>query len=257
MLGAIAGDVIGSIYEWRNTHRTDFPLFTKRSHPTDDSVLTIALADSILSGKDYKKKLKEYYHHYPHAGYGGMFHTWARSTSLEPYNSWGNGSAMRVSPVGYAYTSLEEVLCRAEQSAAVTHNHPEGIKGAQAVATAIFLARSGKSKDEIRDHIEKRFGYNLGESVEEIRAYYQFDVSCQGSVPQAIIAFLDSTDFEDAIRKAVSLGGDSDTIACITGGIAQAYYRGVPEPIKKKVLDMLDTRQTRVVEEFTTRFDCG
>ena len=256
MLGAIAGDIIGSVYEWRNTRRTDFPLFSKHSHPTDDSVLTVALADSILSGKDYALKLKEYYHHYPHAGYGGLFHRWARSLTLEPYNSWGNGSAMRVSPVGYAYEALDEVLDRAAASAAVTHNHPEGIKGAQAVA-AVHLARAGKSKDEIRDYIEKRFGYNLSEPLDQIRSYYQFDVSCQGSVPQAIIAFLESTDFEDAVRKAVSIGGDSDTIACITGGIAQAYYGGVPEPIKKRVYEMLDRRLGRVVKEFTQRYRCG
>lgn len=257
MLGSIAGDIIGSVYEWRNTNRTDFPLFSKRSHPTDDSVQTIALADSILSGKEYAVKLKEYYHHYPHAGYGGMFHQWARSLTLEPYNSWGNGSAMRVSPVGYAYDALDEVLARAAASAAVTHNHPEGIKGAQAVAAAVRLARAGKSKDDIRDFIEKRFGYNLSEALDQIRTYYQFDVSCQGSVPQAIIAFLESTDFEDAVRKAVSIGGDSDTIACITGGIAQAYYGGVPEPIKKRVYEMLDKRLARVVKEFTARYHCG
>ncbi|HXG10146.1 MAG TPA: ADP-ribosylglycohydrolase family protein [Gemmataceae bacterium] len=257
MLGAIAGDIIGSVYEGRPIKRTDFPLFSPCSRPTDDTVLTVALADSILSGTDYADKLKEYYDLYPHAGYGGMFHQWARSPSREPYYSWGNGSAMRVSPVGHAYDSLDEVLRRAAESAAVTHNHPEGIKGAQAVAAAVFLARTGHDKAHIRQYVEETFGYPLGEPLNTIRAYYQFDVSCQGSVPPAIIAFLESTDYEDAVRKAVSLGGDSDTLACMTGGIAEAFYGGVPGPIAERVFALLDARLAQVVREFVARYGVG
>ncbi len=254
MLGAIAGDIIGSVYEGRNIKTTEFPLFSKYCRFTDDTVLTVALADSILHETSYVKKLREYYFLYPRAGYGGSFHYWAQSESHEPYNSWGNGSAMRVSPVGYAYNDLERVLLEAKKSAEVTHNHPEGIKGAQATTAAIFLAREGQDKDAIKRYIEDTFGYDLHESIEEIRKYYRFDVSCQGSVPQAITAFLESANFEDALRKAVSIGGDSDTIACIAGGIAQAYYGGVPEDITEQVFEILDDRLGNVTREFQLRY---
>jgi ADP-ribosylglycohydrolase len=257
MLGAIAGDIIGAPYERAPIKTTDFPLFGRFSHPTDDTVLSVALADSILSGREYVILLKEYFHGYPHAGYGGNFIDWAGSLSCRPYNSWGNGSAMRVSPVGFAYDTLEEVLEAAKQSAEVTHNHPEGIKGAQATATAIFLARSHQSKDEIRDYIEHTFAYHLSEPLHELREHYGFDVSCQGTVPPAIIAFLGSVDYEDAVRKAVSLGGDSDTLACITGGIAQAYYGGVPDAIGRETWNRLDEDLTRVVRTFCKRYGCG
>jgi len=254
MLGAIAGDIVGSVYEGWNIKTTEFPLFSWNSRFTDDTVLTVAIADSILSGAGYSDKLKEYYHLYPRAGYGGSFHLWAQSKSTEPYNSWGNGSAMRVSPVGYAYTDLERVLLEAKGSAAVTHNHPEGIRGAQATAAAVFLARSGEEKHSIRTYIEDTFGYDLRESIAEIRKYYTFDVSCQGSVPQAITAFLESEDFEDALRKAVSIGGDSDTIACIAGGIAAAYYGGVPHDITERVFALLDDRLADVTRAFHARY---
>lgn len=232
MLGAIAGDVIGSIYERDNIKTTEFPLFQDTCRFTDDTVLSVALADSILSGIPYVEKLKEYFHLYPNAGYGQSFINWATLLSSKPYNSWGNGSAMRVSPVGYYYDSLEEVLLKAEQSAEVTHNHPEGIKGAKAVAASIFLARSGESKSGIKDYVERTFEYDLDKSLDEIRPWFPFDVRCAGTVPPALLAFLESTDFENAIRKAISIGGDSDTIACITGGIAQAFYGGVPPHIE-------------------------
>jgi ADP-ribosylglycohydrolase len=257
MLGAIAGDIIGSIYEGRPIKRTDFPLFGKHCHPTDDTVLTVALADSILNGRDYVRCLKEYFARYPHAGYGGSFARWAMSVSASPYNSWGNGSAMRVSPVGFAYDTLEEVLVQAERSAAVTHNHPEGIKGAQATAAAVFLARTGKSKEEIKQYVEQTFQYDLSQRLDDIRPTYAFDVSCQGTVPPALTAFLESTDFEDAIRKAISLGGDSDTLACITGGIAHAHYRGVPANIAAQVFARLDGHLTRITRDFGERFACG
>jgi ADP-ribosylglycohydrolase len=234
----------------------DFPLFSAGSRFTDDTVLTVAVADSILHRVGYTAKLKEYYRYYPHAGYGWYFHLWASSESSEPYNSWGNGSAMRVSPVGFAFNTIDDVLAEAKRSAEVTHNHIEGIKGAQATAAAIFLARSGESKHEIRRYIEKTFGYNLSEPLDSIRESYTFDVSCQGSVPQAIVAFLESENYEDAVRKAISIGGDSDTIACIAGGIAQAFYQGLPAFITSKVRAILDDRLNRVVAEFAESYSC-
>ena len=212
MLGAIVGDLIGSRFEAAPVKTTEFELFHPDCRFTDDTVLTLAVADTIVHGADLVDTLKEYYHRYPDAGYGAGFMQWAASASREPYNSFGNGSAMRVSPVGFACDSLEDVLEQARITAAVTHNHPEGIKGAQATAAAVFLARTGKSKDEIRQFIETQFQYNLSESLAAIRPDYRYDATCPGSVPQAITAFLESESYEDAVRKAVSLGGDSDTL---------------------------------------------
>lgn len=254
MLGAIIGDIIGSVYEWNNIKTKDFPLFQVNCQFTDDTVLTIAVADVILNGSGYAERLKEYYHCYPSAGYGGNFRHWCESDRNAPYNSWGNGSAMRVSPVGFAGADLNSVLSEAKRSAEVTHNHPEGIKGAQVTAAAILLARTGCEKSAIKSYIEATFGYDLGQTLETIRPGYRFDVSCQGSVPQAILAFLESTDFEDAIRNAVSLGGDSDTIACITGGIAEAFYGGVPEPIAHQALAYLDQPLSAVTREFMSKY---
>jgi ADP-ribosylglycohydrolase len=253
MIGAIAGDIVGSLYERDNIKTKNFPLFGDRCFFTDDSILTIALADTIMSGTPYAENLKTFYQWYPAGGYGGSFRRWARSRHSEPYNSWGNGAAMRISPVGYAFDDLETVLSKAEEYTAITHNHPEGIKGGQSVAAAIFLARSGKSKADIRQYIETQFGYDLSRHVDEIRPTYSFDVSSQGTVPQAVRAFLDSTDFEDAIRTAISLGGDSDTLACITGGIAQAFYRNVPIPIQSAVYKVLDNRLGLLTLEFMQR----
>lgn len=250
MLGAIAGDIIGSIYEWNNIRTTEFPLFSDDCRFTDDTVLTVAVAECLLTGSDYVDAFHSYFSRYPHAGFGGAFRHWAGEKSREPYNSYGNGSAMRVSPVGYAFDTLPDVLREAERSAAVTHNHPEGIKGAQAVASAIFMARNGSSKDEIRTFIERSFGYDLSPSLDDIRPLYRFDVSCQGSVPQAIRAFLESDGYEDAIRKAISLGGDSDTLACMAGGIAGAFFGGAPEPIRKRALSVLDEPLQVVALEF-------
>lgn len=256
MIGAIAGDIIGSIYEHRNIKTTRFPLFHPMCRFTDDTVLTVALAESILHVTPYVDLLKAYYRAYPRAGYGGTFHQWAQSEDTRPYNSWGNGSAMRVSPVGFAFDTIEDVRDRAKGSAEVTHDHPEGIKRAQAVASAIFLARTGRGKDQIKNYVETTFGYRLDRTLDEIRPTYDFNVSCQGSVPQAITAFLESDDFEDAIRKAISIGGDSDTIACIAGGIAQAYYGGVPEPIRLRVFEVLDDRLGDMTRAFSQRFAC-
>nr|WP_272819165.1 ADP-ribosylglycohydrolase family protein [Scytonema hofmannii] len=260
MLGAIAGDMIGSVYEASNIKTKDFPLFKSECRFTDDTVLTVAVADTILNGDSsvgssrYIDKFKSYYRRYPLAGYGGTFKVWAGSSSREPYNSWGNGSAMRVSSIGFAFNDLDTVLQEAQHSAEVTHNHPEGIKGAQATATAIFQARMGYDKSSIKSYIETHFGYDLGQSLDQIRPNYRFDVSCQGSVPQAIIAFLESTDFEDAIRNAISIGGDSDTIACITGGIAQAFYGGVPKEISEWTFNRLDEHLRSVTQQFISQY---
>lgn len=250
MIGAIAGDIIGSVYEWNNIKTKAFTLFSAKCSFTDDSILTIALADSILTGASYIDNLKKFYRWYPHGGYGGNFHRWAQSEEAEPYNSWGNGAAMRISPVGYAYNDLDTVLQKAADFTKITHNHPEGIKGGQATAAAIYLARTGKSKAEIKEFAETKFQYDLSMHVDNIRPSYKFDVSSQGTAPQAIRAFIDSTDFEDAIRTAVSLGGDSDTLACITGGIAQAFYGGVPAPIVSNVYNILDERLGKITREF-------
>jgi len=234
MLGAIAGDIIGSAYEWERTKFYGFRLFTQESTFTDDTVLTVAVADCILHGKDYTTTFREYRRRYPHAGWGGMFLKWLFSDVAGPYNSFGNGSGMRVSPVGFAFDTMEEVLAETKRSAEVSHNHPEGIKGARAIAGCILLARQGKSKEEIRTFVETQFGYDLSRALDEIRPSYHFDETCQGSVPEAIIAFLESTDYEDAVRKAVSLGGDADTLACMTGGIAQAHYGLSPTTLLKR-----------------------
>lgn len=247
MIGAIAGDIIGSPYEFRPHKSVDFPLFGPDCRITDDTVLTVALAEAIIWEKDYCQLLKKYYRRYPNAGYGGTFAKWAASDYSLPYNSFGNGSAMRISPVGFWYNTLEEVLAKAAFYTSVTHNHPEGIKGAQATAAAIFMARNGGSKEDIRRYITETFGYDLTRTCHQIRPSYQFDVTCQGSVPEAIICFLESTDFESAVRLAVSLGGDSDTQACIAGGIAEAMY-GVPEWIAEKAMTHLDRKLCGIVE---------
>jgi ADP-ribosylglycohydrolase len=257
MIGAITGDIVGSIYERRTIKQTNFVLFGPSCRFTDDTVLTVAVADAILSQAPYAEKLREYYDLYPHAGYGGSFRRWASTPGVGAYNSWGNGSAMRVSPVGYAFDTIEGVLDEAARSAEVTHNHPEGIKGARAVAAAVFMARTGSSKDDIRRFAVAEFAYDLSRSVDEIRPSYRFDVSCQGSVPEALIAFLDSVDFEDAVRKAVSLGGDSDTIACMAGAVAEAFYGGVPGGIRAKALAHLDDRLRGVVGRFVERYPSG
>ena len=254
LCGAMAGDIIGSFYEFNATKKYDFYLFTPFSKFTDDTVMTVANADWLITGDNLFGVMQDYGNRYPHAGYGGMFRTWLRVDEPRPYNSFGNGSAMRVSPVGWAFDTLEETLEAAKRSAEVTHNHPEGIKGAQATAACIFMARTGKSKQEIKEYIESTFGYNLNRTCDEIRPDYHFDVTCQGSVPESIIAFLESTDFENAIRLAVSLGGDADTMGAITGGIAEAYYGGVPEYIRKEVLKRLPNEFIDVMQKFYRNF---
>lgn len=250
MLGAIAGDIIGSRFEHAGIKSKDFELFNRQSVFTDDTVHTIAVADSLLHKIPYYQKFREYFLYYPNAGYGGRFRRWARSPKPVPYGSYGNGSAMRVSPIGWYYNTLEKVLEEAMHSAEMTHNHPEGIRGAQAVASAVFMARNGASKSEIKEYVESQFSYDLCVSIDEIRPSYEFDVSCQGSVPQAMIAFLEAKGYEDAVRNAVSLGGDSDTQACIAGCIAEAYYGGIPGEIAEQALSRLDERLTGIYNQF-------
>jgi ADP-ribosylglycohydrolase len=257
MLGAIAGDIIGSPFEFSPVKTIDFPLFAPDCRFTDDSVLTVATAFSLLTDGDYAQNYKIFGRLYPLAGYGGNFRAWLQGKVTEPYGSWGNGSAMRVGPVGFAFDTEAEVLAEAEKSAAVTHDHPEGIKGAQAVALGILLARQGADREQIRSELSGRFGYDLARTTAEIRPCYQFDVSCQGSVPEAIICLLESDDWTHAVRLAVSLGGDADTQAAITGSLAQAFYSGVPADIAEKAKDMLSSHLLEVVDDFEARFMAG
>ena len=250
MFGAIVGDVIGSVHEHVRTQSTDFPLFTPRSRFTDDTVLTIATAEALLTDGDYATAYRRWGRRYPDAGYGGTFRQWLRRDDAGPYNSWGNGSAMRVSPVALALDSVDEVLAEAERSAAVTHDHPEGIKGAQAAALAVLLARTGVAKQDIRAEVAARYGYDLGRTIEQIRPGYSFDVSCQGSVPEAIVAFLDTADLEGAVRAAISLGGDADTQAAIAGAAAAAFDGGVPEALDREVRRRLPDDMRDVIERF-------
>lgn len=254
LLGAAAGDIIGSFYEWNPNKNTDFPIFYAMSRFTDDTVMTVAVANWLLTGEDLILSMQHYGRRYPNAGYGRNFHRWIQSSNPQPYNSFGNGSAMRVSPVGWAFDTLEETLRKAEESAVVSHNHPEGIKGAQAVAACIFLARHGKSKAKIKDYVVQTFGYDLNRTCDEIRPGYQFDVSCQGSVPESIIAFLESTDFESAVRLAISLGGDADTMGAISGSIAEAYYGKIPEPIHKMCIKRLPNDLLAVLTRFSEKY---
>ncbi|HRJ59378.1 MAG TPA: ADP-ribosylglycohydrolase family protein [Anaerolineales bacterium] len=256
LLGAIAGDVIGSVYEFTGQKDYGFPLFTQASTFTDDSILTVAVADAILHKADYGDYIQTYARQYPHpmGGYGMRFREWLNSDAPKPYHSFGNGSAMRVSAVGWAFDTVDDVLGEAERSAAVTHNHPEGIKGAQAVALAVYLARKRATKDDVRREIQLRFGYDLNRTLENIRPSYRFNETCQQTVPEALIAFLESNDFEDAVRKAISLGGDADTLATITGSIAEAYYWGVPTEIELEVRRRAQPELLNVVNLFALHY---
>ena len=254
MFGAIAGDIIGSVHEFERQKSTEFPLFVEKTSFTDDTVLTVAVADCLLSDSNYVDRLHEYTRAYPNRGYGLGFRDWVVCGRREPYNSWGNGSAMRVSPVAFAFEDLELVVKEARRSAEVTHNHPEGIRGAEATATATFLARRGTSKPEIRQSIASRFGYDLSRSVASIRKTYSFNESCQETVPEAITAFLESEDYENAIRLAISLGGDADTLACIAGGMAAAFYGGVPRHIAEPAWNLLDDGLRDTITQFCDKY---
>nr|WP_295162720.1 ADP-ribosylglycohydrolase family protein [uncultured Methanobrevibacter sp.] len=257
IIGAIAGDIIGSTREHYRIKTKDFELFPLRSTFTDDTVMTLAIAQWLCEDSSSKevliRNLKYFGNSYINAGYGGSFYQWLGQESPEPYGSWANGSAMRVSPCAWVAESLEESQKLAEMSAIVTHNHPEGVKGALATNDAIYLARIGASKDEIKEHIELRYGYDLSRTVDEIRPTYSFDVSCAGSVPESIVCFLDGNDFEDTIRNAVSLGGDADTQAAIAGSIASAYW-DVPEKIANESIRYLDDFLLNTFRNFEEKF---
>lgn len=258
MYGAILGDIIGSPYEFdMGSKSKDFPLFSKNSTFTDDTVMTIAVAEAFMNAPDDEKiirkrliqSMQKWGHRYPGAGYGLRFSDWLDSDDPQPYNSWGNGSAMRVSSVGWLFDDLETVRHMARLSAEVTHNHPKGIKGAEATASAIFLARTGSSKAEIKAYIEEQFGYDLSRTCDEIRPTYHHVESCQETVPEAITAFLEGESFEDVIRTAVSLGGDCDTLTCIAGSIAEGFY-GIPEDLKRKCEQLLPSDLITCVRNF-------
>jgi ADP-ribosylglycohydrolase len=253
MIGAVIGDIIGSRFEFNNHRSEDFTLFTEKSVVTDDTILSIATADCLLHNKEYASTYQLYAQKYPNGNYGGMFSKWMYAPNPKPYGSFGNGSGMRVSPVGWFFSNLEDTLKEAEKSAAVTHNHPEGIKGAQSIAMAIFLARMGSSKQEIKSAIESKFNYNLDFNLDTLRKTNKFDETCQITVPQSIYCFLISNSFEDAIRKAISIGGDSDTIACMTGGIAEAFYKEISEEILTNAKKVIPLAFWRIWEEFKGR----
>lgn len=260
MIGAIIGDIVGSRFEWNNHRSKDFEFLTQECFFTDDSVMSLAVCDALMragsDGSDLGSRAVESMQRigrpYPHCGYGGAFYQWMYSDNPSPYHSYGNGAAMRVSGCGYAAASVEEARCLSKAVTEVTHNHPEGIKGAEAVAVAVFLARRGKSLPEIRDYVLENY-YAIDFTLDSIRSTYQFNETCQGSVPQAFEAFFESTGFEDAIRNAISIGGDSDTLAAITGAVAGAYY-GVPTDIRKDAITFLDERLLNILLEFENRY---
>ena len=261
MIGSIIGDIVGSVYEFtpNNIKTKQFEFFNPNGSYTDDSILTFATADWLLHGGEVAHYYSKYGEKYPWpmGGYGGGFKLWLvrsiRQQDYRPYNSCGNGSAMRVGPVGWAFDTIEGILAKAKESAECTHNHPEGIKGAQATALAIMMARHGCDKNEIRSEIEKRFEYDLQFTCEQIRPTYTWGGTCQDSVPQAIVAFLDGEDYEDSIRNAISIGGDSDTIGCITGSIAEAYF-GVPADLRNSAMNYLPEELQSIISEFENKF---
>jgi ADP-ribosylglycohydrolase len=254
MLGAIAGDIIGSVYEATGFKSKRFALFQEQSRFTDDSVLTIAVAAAILEERDYRSAILDFGRRYPNAGYSSQFSRWLASESPAPYGSFGNGAAMRVSPVGFAFDTEQAVLREARKTAELSHDHPEGIKGAQATALAVFLARQGATKDVIKSELERRFAYGFDFTVDQVRLHYGIDLSCQRTVPQAVVSFLESNSFEDAVRNAVSLGGDSDTLACIAGTIAHAFYGTLASEVVNHIERRLDPHLWSVSERFCRRF---
>ena len=254
ILGAIIGDIVGSVYEFNNVKNTEFELIGQRSRFTDDSVMTLAVAKWLMEDRTHSMKylidcMQQLGRLHPDAGYGGNFMRWLYKRDPQPYNSWGNGAGMRVSPVGLYAKTLDEALALAAITASVSHNHPEGVKGAQAIAASVFLCKEGKTKQEIKQYVEETFGYNLNRTIGEIRPNYSFDVSCQGSVPEAIIAFLEGNSFEEVIRLAVSLGGDSDTIACMAGAIAACMY-----PVPDELVEYCDSILTEDLRTIMSDF---
>jgi ADP-ribosylglycohydrolase len=255
MIGAIFGDIIGSIYEVNNLRTTKFELFTTDSHVSDDSVLTIAVADALLNDKKYFDCYRHWGRLFPNAGYGKFFKEWLYQESSDTGQSFGNGAAMRVSPVAWFHDTLKDVLAEAEKSAIPTHGHPDAIAGAKAIASSIFLARTGSSKDDIHNFVKSSFGYDLSKSLEWLQANNKFDSTAPGSVPEAITVFLKSSSYEETIRNAISIGGDTDTIACMSGGIAEAFYKEIPQSICEEGFKRLPVEFGAIVEQFKNRLN--
>ena len=260
MLGAIIGDIVGSRFEWNNHRSKDFDLFNEKCFPTDDSIMSLAIAKAILESQPTYDNLSEnaiYYMQtigrpYPDCGFGGHFFDWIYNHEPKPYNSFGNGAAMRVSAAGFAANSLDEAKKLSKLVTQVSHNHPEGLKGAEATAVAVYMAKTGSDISEIRDYIDKNY-YPINFKIDDIRDTYQFNETCQDTVPQALATFFESISFEDAIRNAISIGGDSDTVAAICGGIAEAYY-GIPTDIRNEAMPFLDPRLTELLVEFENTY---
>ncbi len=255
IIGAVAGDIIGFSHRGKKPDPYGFPIFS--DNPTDftsDSILTIAVMDSLINDRDYSQSLKNYGRKYPGKMYGPTFTRWLRQDEPKPYHSWNNGAALRVSPVGYAARTVSEAFDESLKCAGVSHNHPDGIKGAQAIALCVFLSKNGRTKEEIRNFIETTFGYNLQRTIEEIRPDYYYDQSAEGSVPEAIIAFLESSDYESALRLVISLGADSGSLACMTGGIAQAFYKEIPFHITKRVTEQLFPDLFDTIAKFSEKY---
>ena len=250
MLGAIAGDVLGSIHEFKPLKTKNFQLLDPNCKFTDDTVMTIAVAEACMNDESYVNTLQKWGRKYPFSGYGSWFNKWIFSEAPEPYNSYGNGSAMRVSSIGWLFDDEEMVLKEAKRSAEITHNHHEGIKGAQAIALGVCMGRKGYKKDQIKGRIESTFDYSLSRTLDEMRPGYHFDETCPGSVLGAITAFLESEDFEDSIRNAISLGGDADTQACISGALAEAHYMSIPKSIKEFVVSRITPEMLMVLNDF-------
>jgi ADP-ribosylglycohydrolase len=254
IIGAIVGDIVGSVYEIEPVKTKDFVLLTEESDFTDDTVLTLAVADAFVEGKSFSDNIQKFAKVYPDRGYGGYFKEWVKMSEPKPYGSYGNGSAMRVSPVAYVAKNMEEVMDLAKATAEVTHNHPEGIKGAQAIASSIYLAEKGALKYEIKEFVEKNFLYDLDFSIAEIRKGYKNNATCQRTVPEAIVSFLESNNFEEAIRLSVWLGGDSDTLACMSGAISAAFYRNIPNELLTKCFAKLDDNMKNILDKFSEKY---
>lgn len=254
MLGAIVGDIVGSVHEFRPGQAEDFEFFAAGTRFTDDTVHCVAIADVLLEAGDYAQALRSWSRRYPGAGYGAMFHGWMLSDADPAYGSYGNGSAMRVAPVGWAFDELERVLAEARRSAEVTHSHAEGIRGAQAIAGAILLARKGASKRELFEFATRRMGFDCSRTLDERRAHHRMDETCQGTVPVALTAVFESRDFESAVRKAVAMGGDADTLGSIAGAVAEAVYGGVPAALREVAIARLTPDLRAVVDRFVETY---
>jgi ADP-ribosyl-[dinitrogen reductase] hydrolase len=254
IIGAVAGNMIGMCHNAGQSHPASVPLIGEKLDYSSDTVLTVAVMDALLNGREYTETLQAYGRRYPDRGYGTALVRWLMQDRPQPYHSWNNGAALRISPVGHACRTLDETLSEARRCAVVSHNHPDGIKGAQAAAACVFLAKNGRTKEEVREYVESAFRYDLKRRIDDIRQVYYYDQSCEGSVPEAIIAFLESTGYEDSLRLAISLGKSNGSLACITGAISQAYYKEIPPHIAQPVISRLSPEIVEVIENFSNTY---